>query len=440
MADKIKAFFRQKKAEAKFKTVGGGQKLGDSSKTSQPTTQQSRKVPERQHPSQSAQQAGAAALNRVAGGQEKEEDALRRRQQARIKEQARRELEKEQQVEAEIAKVKEIYGEKEEVVVEAPTASGGVYFRCPLVGEDVCGREEMKRRIREFLFSQLECGERGLTAVLIIHTCNSPREKVATCVETLGKYIDNILSHPEENKYRKIRKSNKAFQERVGGLEGTVQFLEGCGFQTAQMEGPEGAPEDFWVLPSEVTDMETLRSMLEALRGAEPVVAELDRATKILPPGQKIDNNPLPQDFFSISGEELKKEQERRTELAEREGILRTKAMREKEEQKSRRKYRYCLIRIRFPDGWLLQGTFAVQEHLSAVSEFVSEHLETPLPHILADSVTGQKFRLGEEGTLADLGLVPAALLNFSWDPEIEADLAAAGGFVAYLREDLKAL
>ena len=42
---------------------------------------------------------------------------------------------------------------------------------------------------------------------------------------------------------------------------------------------------------------------------------------------------------------ERKKEQERRSEVAEREGILRTKAMREREEQKSRRKYRYCLIR-----------------------------------------------------------------------------------------------
>ena len=64
----------------------------------------------------------------------------------------------------------------------------------------------------------------------------------------------------------------------------------------------------------------------------------------------------------------------------------------------------YIFFRVRFPDGWLLQGTFAVQEQLSAVSEFVSEHLETPLPHVLADSVTGQKFGLGEEGTLADLG------------------------------------
>ena len=75
---------------------------------------------------------------------------MRRRQQARIKEQARRELEREQQVEAEIAKVKEVYGEKEEEIVEAPAVSGGVYFRCPLVGEEVFSREEMKKRIASF--------------------------------------------------------------------------------------------------------------------------------------------------------------------------------------------------------------------------------------------------------------------------------------------------
>jgi len=178
--------------------------------------------------------------------------------------------------------------------------------------------------------------------------------------------------------------------------------------------------------------------MIDSLRGAEPVVAELDRATKIIPPGQKIDNRQLPQDFFSLNPEELKKEQERRTEILEREGMLRTKAMREKEEIKSRRKYRYCLIRVRFPDGWILQGTFSVQELLSAVSEFVSEHLETPLPHQLADSVSGLRFQEDALSTsLLDLGLVPASLLNFCWDPEIEADLVASGGEVGYLRDDL---
>jgi len=35
--------------------------------------------------------------------------------------------------------------------------------------------------------------------------------------------------------------------------------------------------------------------------------------------------------------------------------MLRTKAMREKEEKREMRKYRYAVIRIRFPDGVLLQ-------------------------------------------------------------------------------------
>ena len=44
-----------------------------------------------------------------------------------------------------------------------------------------------------------------------------------------------------------------------------------------------------------------------------------------------------------------------RSDLAEGEIMLRTKAMRERAEIKERRKYRFCLIRIRFPDGLVLQ-------------------------------------------------------------------------------------
>ena len=43
----------------------------------------------------------------------------------------------------------------------------------------------------------------------------------------------------------------------------------------------------------------------------------------------------------------MKVEQERRSEAVEREGMLRTKAMREKEEAKAKRKYKYCLIRCK---------------------------------------------------------------------------------------------
>ena len=42
--------------------------------------------------------------------------------------------------------------------------------------------------------------------------------------------------------------------------------------------------------------------------------------------------------------------------MVEKNAMLRTKAMREKEEQRERRKYNYTLLRIRLPDGSLLQG------------------------------------------------------------------------------------
>ena len=60
-----------------------------------------------------------------------------------------------------------------------------------------------------------------------------------TCVETLCKYLDNILLNPTEEKFRKIRKSNKAYQERVANTEGHDHFLEAAGFETATIDDAE---------------------------------------------------------------------------------------------------------------------------------------------------------------------------------------------------------
>ena len=342
----IKEFFKKKKADAKFKLAGSGQKLGDPS-TSQragPAEGRSSVVRERVHPSQSSQQAGAAALNRLTK-ETRDSDPTKARHKAMIKEKARQELAREEQIEKEIAKIKSVYGEKKEVEVEGPgqLAVAGVFFKCDLVGGGPGTRDEIKARIREFLYGQLE-EERCLTAVLIIQTLNSPREKVELCVETLCKYIDNIISNPTEGKFRKIRKSNKAFKERVASLEGTSEFLEGCGFQTMEMEGPDGALEEFWVFPEEMTDVDNLGAMKDTLKEAEPVAAELDRNVTVLAPSEKIRRD-LPPDFFNLTKEELMAEHESRKEQLERESMMRTKAMRDKEEARARRKYKYCLIR-----------------------------------------------------------------------------------------------
>ncbi len=53
------------------------------------------------------------------------------------------------------------------------------------------------------------------------------------------RYIDNVLSHPGEEKFRKIRAGNKAFKERVESVNGGLLFLEAVGFvkQMLPIEG-----------------------------------------------------------------------------------------------------------------------------------------------------------------------------------------------------------
>ena len=60
--------------------------------------------------------------------------------------------------------------------------------------------------------------------------------------------------------------------------------------------------------------------------------------------------------FLFLSPEELKREAELRKEAVEKLGMLRTKAMRERDEQRELRKYRFTAIRVRFPNGLILQG------------------------------------------------------------------------------------
>ena len=69
-----------------------------------------------------------------------------------------------------------------------------------------------------------------------------------------------------------------------------------------------------------------------------------------------------------------------RSELAERESMLRTKAMREKEEMKERRKYRFALMRIRFPDGLVLQVHRVKLPSAFILSIHISEYVFTRWP------------------------------------------------------------
>jgi len=46
-----------------------------------------------------------------------------------------------------------------------------------------------------------------------------------------------MINNPDEEKYRKIRKNNKVFSEKVAPVEGAEEFLEAVGFQKTTEEG-----------------------------------------------------------------------------------------------------------------------------------------------------------------------------------------------------------
>lgn len=439
MADKIKKYFQKKKADAKFKMAGPGHRLNENSmhQQSKASTNKSQYQGHRSAPSAEAKQAAAAALARMEGGGKKVDQAAFNTSLAAIQAQVRRELEAERR--SRTSPQKKTSPPKDPVEVETSPhfAVQGVYFRCPMIGEEILPKDEWQNRIREFLYEQLE-EERGLTACLIIQSCNKSREKVEMCVETLSKYLENILLHPTEEKYRKIRLSNRVFQDKVAPVEGAQDFLLGAGFQILAL--PYGDSEDdFFVFPDEELDrLEHLQVLCDALRTAEPIALELDRNLQVLLPSQVSERVSLPPVFFSITAEELKREQQLRTEAIEKSMMLRTKAMREREEQRELRRYRYALLRIRFPDGVFLQGTFSVYEKLDAVRIFVIENIiDEDRPFVLA---TATGHRLEEEDysqSLLDLRLVPATILIFTWESHHPHDVA---GQVMYLKPEVMML
>ncbi|CAL4169354.1 unnamed protein product, partial [Meganyctiphanes norvegica] len=414
--DAIKKFFDKKKSDAKFKIAGQGQSLAaNQSGRSHHGEGRSHHGEVRRHPTQDTQRAGAAALSRVQKQPKEVDWSLQA-----IKAQARREIEAEQKQLEELSisesSAQSLKPSEINLVASPMLATQGVYFHCPLLGPEVSTYQEIKENIRAFLHAQV-AEDAGISACLIIHTCNKDKEKVQVCVETLCKYIENIVSNPAEEKFKKIRMSNKAYQERIHPIEGTKEFLSAAGFIQQELPFNEGM-DNFWVFrEDEVTDLSTLEQLRNALVSCEPLKPQLDRACRLLllldhPSGEW-------PPFFSEGIEDLEKSIQFVAEAVERDTMLMTKAMRERQEQREMRKYRFSLIRIRFPDGLILQGTFGVYEKFSEVMKFVRENLTNDWRPFLVKVSGGNKIT-EEEQSLVDLHLVPAVVLNFLWDLSVQ--------------------
>jgi hypothetical protein len=69
-----------------------------------------------------------------------------------------------------------------------------------------------------------------LQAALQQLRANNAPSVYTTAVTTLEKVLSNIANHPMEDKYRKVKVQNAAFQKRLGGLTGGDAAMKAVGF------------------------------------------------------------------------------------------------------------------------------------------------------------------------------------------------------------------
>lgn len=448
----MKKLFEKAKLEYKFKKAGEGHTLEGGSSSSSLSTQQastSQTPASRTVPSSDAQRAGQAALERFSSY---EKNAVRRPKSATATWKSRESATAASQVSSsgdalDLAKLKrevrhemlidgatqarkpvnvpQSTAEPTEVDCSTVQAHEGVYFSCPLCPASTL-QSEMDKHLAQCLEKHYK--EEALsTSCSMIYSLNKDKDKVKACVDILCRYLDNICKNPDEVKFQKVKQSNKVFQERVMPIKGAVPFLLACGFEDKVLP-VEDSEDRFFVLPKEKSsDSEHLKMFKEVLLSSEALKPKLDRCLKVYKPSSHASHFEVPSDFFNKTADEVKREQLSRTEEIERSSQLRTRAMREAEKRPSKT-YRFTLIRVRFPDGYILQGTFYSREKLRDVFEFVRQSLVSDWQPFVLSEATGQLT--DENAILMDLGLVPAALVNFKWDPSVMRDIVAAQGQV----------
>lgn len=125
-------------------------------------------------------------------------------------------------------------------------------------------------------------------------------------------------------------------QERINCLEGSHEFFEAIGFkkvtlpvpdqgekaarQVGKGQGWHAGPGDscdafsegqeFYVLGEDArAQPQNLERHKQQLLGAEPVRATLDRQLRVFRPSALASHFELPSDFFSLTAEEVKREQ-----------------------------------------------------------------------------------------------------------------------------------
>lgn len=182
--------------------------------------------------------------------------------------------------------------------------------------------------------------------------------------------------------------------------------------------------------------MEPAELAQDMLLTTSPIQVQLDRNLKIFRPTRERPSippmQPLPKDprFYQATVGDILREKQRQKEMVDREEMLRTKAMRERDEKpETNIQYKYTVIRIRMPDGLILQVLFQSNDPVSTLFDYLRIHclVHDWLPFSLVSSANRRTYESQEEltQTFNQCDLVPTALLSFQWNENALRDAQA---------------
>ncbi|CAN6478661.1 unnamed protein product [Victoria cruziana] len=317
-------------------------------------------------------------------------------------------------------------------------------FKCPLCGTLYNSEEEVSVHASTCMDNsgrngegavgsaneKMEIGNKCLSSVGTFVSGDPTKETV----DVVLKLLKNIITDPDNAKFRRIRMTNPKIHDTVGSAVGGVELLECVGFRLQEEDGEMWATME---TPSEV-QVFFIREVISSLEpsktsGPSPTSSvpqngtiekkKVDRQVRVFfavpeSVATKID---IPDSFYNLTAEELKKEVDLRKKKMTESQLLIPKSYKEKQAKLAKKKYKVGVIRIQFPDGVLLQGVFLPTEATTALYEFVSSCVKEPSLEFELIQPAVPRSRLvpraenanGRTPTLEEEDLIPATLVKF---------------------------
>ena len=261
---------------------------------------------------------------------------------------------------------------------------------------------------------------------LVLSTRGADKAVLIPALELMLKIAGGILENPGEEKVRRIKTAGNAFQ-KIAIMGSLTTLLETAGFVSLTEHGEEVLrfPQSgsLYLLAEMRSFIARDLKLLKPATAPDDVAATTpparDRELRVFVRGEgggQVDaaRFQVPDDCFEIRAEDVRAQMA----AAAQKNMMMTKTMREA----TKPKYLFALVRVRLPDGFIIQGKFRPSEKIRAVVSWVDSCLLTPdRAYHLSTMPPVQKVT--DKGcvdrSLSELDLVPAILFNLFWDDGI---------------------